>query len=283
MPGQVPLSNAKFINSPDFDNQAIEGITGPGVFRQFNYLNTGTNIRTITASDVWTIIELNGNSLVDVPPGISANVGDEILFVSTSGVISFSGYILNTNYPSVVAGRPARLIYAGANYWTLAGTKFGGTNRYPNDCCGNSQPGFYTMQSGSFSESYGAYSSPAFLTLYTATAIGGVVVVDGNSYTITSGNATATPCTYVNFTVPYTLFAGAPANPYTLYSYQDVDIFNPSLIIGLPFRTTTASAVYPCNVSAINGTYYRSMDEYNVGSNPVCFSNGVIIAATVCP
>lgn len=281
MPGQVPLSNAQFINSPDFNNQAIEGITGPGVFRQFNYLNTGTNIRTISASDVWTVIDLSGNSLVTVPAGISANVGDEILFVNPTGTISFDDSVVNNNYLSVVAGRPARLIYAGANYWTLAGAKFGRTDHFPTDCCGNSMNGFYTMQSGAFTESYIAYSSSSFLTLYTSTAVGGVVVVGGTGYTITSGNATANPCTYVSFTYAYTFYDGF-GNASTFYSYQDVDIYNPSVIIGLPFRTTSTAEAYPCDISIINGTYYRSYNEYGA-ANPVCFSNGIIISAEACP
>lgn len=281
MPGQVPLSNAKFTNSPDFNNQAIQGITGSGVFRQFNYLNTGTNTRTISASDVWTVIDLSGNSLVTVPSGISANVGDEILFVNPTGTISFADFIVNTNYPSVVAGRPARLIYAGANYWTLAGAKFVRTDHSPTDCCGNAMNAFYTMQSGNFTESYIAYSNSFFLTLYTSTAVGGVVVVGGTGYTITSGNATATPCTYVSFTYPYS-FYGYAGSPYTFYSYQNVDIFNPSVIIGLPFRTTSAAEAYPCDTSAINGTYFRSYNEYGA-ANPVCFSNGIIISAGACP
>ena len=52
MPGKVPLSNAKFTNEPDFDNQAIIGITGSGVFRQFSANNPNTNAWTVTSSDL---------------------------------------------------------------------------------------------------------------------------------------------------------------------------------------------------------------------------------------
>lgn len=278
MPGQVPLSNAKFINSPDFNNQAIQGITGSGVFRQFNYLNTGST-RVITSSDVWTIIELTGNSVVTVPSGISANVGDEILFVNSTGIISFSGNILYADLYATPPRRPARLVYAGSNYWILAGDKRSFTSTPLFDCCGNSQPNAYTF--GSFA-SGSAYSNSYGTGLYDVEAVGGLVT-QGNpaeAYTIVNGVVTSTSCTYEVFQYGYS-FYGSDGSPYTFYSYRDIDITNPSAAIGLPFRTVNTGEAYPCDTSAINGTYYRSYDGYGT-SNPVCFSNGVIISATDC-
>jgi hypothetical protein len=279
MPGQVPLSNAKFINSPDFDNQAIQGITGSGVFRQFTPASASS---TISSSDLWTLMEYFGNTLVAIPSGISANVGDEILFVNASGTISFQGFIDNNNYPSVKASRPARLVYIGANYWSLAGAKFAYTSHQPTDCCGNSQPAFYTVQAGTFAESYIAYSDPYGRSLYTSTSIGNVINVPGaESYIITSGNAAYTPCAPVSYSILYTLYNDAGSS-YNFYSYQSVDIFDDAAIIGVPFRDSQNAETYPCNVSPISGTWYRSYGDYGA-QQPVCFSNGVIIAATACP
>ena len=278
MPGQVPLSNAKFINSPDFNNQAIQGITGSGVFRQFNYLNTGSS-RVITSSDLWTIIELTGNSVVTVPSsGISANVGDEILFVNLTGIISFSGNILYTGLYATPPRRPARLVYAGSDYWILAGDKTGFYSGGLTDCCGNAQPTAYWFGNNVF-ESSTIYSNPYGTALYNVTALGGVVSYSGDIYTIVNGVVTASECSAVSYTIPYTLYDNA--TPTTYYSYQDVDINNNTAIIGLPFRYSQNSETYPCDTSAINGTYYRSYDGYDA-SNPVCFSNGVIISATDC-
>lgn len=284
MPGQVPLNNAKFTNSPDFNYQAVSGITGSGVLRQFSYNNTGTNAVLVSNLDLWRIVQLTGNSLVTIPAGISANVGDEILFVNTTGTISFTASgganLLSSQFYSTPASRPARLVYAGSNNWILAGAKTSYQEISTNDCCGSSQASLYVFnnwpQGPAYSNQYGT-------ALYTYSGVGSIVVVGGTGYTISSGIITESPCTTVNFDVSYTLYDSTFILR-TFYSYVSVDIFNNSQIIGVPFKTAIESNVYPCDsVNAVSdGTYYRTYDIYGA-ANPVCFSSGKIVSANVCP
>jgi hypothetical protein len=283
MPGQVPLNNAKFTNSPDFNNQAVSGITGSGVFRQFTADNAGPSTKTLNNSDLWAMILLSGNSLVTIPAGISASVGDEIVFVSTIGTISFTtsggATLLTSNLYTIPAERPARLIYAGSNNWILAGAKTAYLQSDVFDCCSTNKGSLYTLgvlpQSLAYSSYYGA-------SLYTYSGVGGVCVVGGTGYNISSGIATESPCTLVNFTVSYT-FYDAAENSYSFYSYVTISILNDSEILGVPFISSSESGVYPCysGASPINGTYYRASGIYGA-TNPVCFSNGVVISTSTC-
>lgn len=284
MPGQVPLNNAKFTNSPDFNYQAVSGITGSGVFRQFSYINSGGNSRTVANSDLWNMVQLTGNSLVTIPAGISANVGDEILFVNTTGTISFTtsggANLLSSQFYSIPALRPARLVYAGSNNWILAGAKTSYHEFSPNDCCGSAQASLYVStpwpQGPAYSNQYGT-------AFYTYSGIGSIVVVGGIGYTISNGIITESPCVAVNFDISYSFYS-IDGTVYTFYSYVDVDIFYNSEIIGVPFKTISASDVYPCDgaYAVSDGTFYRTYDMYGA-ANPVCFSSGKIVAATPCP
>ena len=284
MPGQVPLNNAKFTNSPDFNYQAVSGITGSGVFRQFSYINSGGNSRTVANSDLWNMVQLTGNSLVTIPAGISANVGDEILFVNTTGTISFTtsggANLLSSQLYSIPALRPARLVYAGSNNWILAGAKTSYQEFSPNDCCGSAQASLYVSTTWPQGPAYSNQYGTAF---YTYSGIGSIVVVGGAGYTISNSIITESPCAAVNFDISYSFYSidgiGVP-----FYSYVDVAIFNNSAIIGVPFKTTLVSNVYPCDgVNAVSdGTFYRTYDMYGA-ANPVCFSSGKIVAATPCP
>lgn len=284
MPGQVPLNNAKFTNSPDFNYQAVSGITGSGVFRQFSYINSGGNSRTVANSDLWNMVQLTGNSLVTIPAGISANVGDEILFVNTTGTISFTtsggANLLSSQFYSIPAERPARLVYAGSNNWILAGAKTSYQEFSPNDCCGSAQASLYVStpwpQGPAYSNQYGT-------AFYTYSGIGSIVVVGGTGYTISNGIITESPCAAVNFDISYTFYSSG-GSFFTFYTYDSVDIFNNSAIIGVPFKTISVSDVYPCDgANAVSdGTFYRTYGMYGA-ANPVCFSSGKIVAATPCP
>lgn len=284
MPGQVPLNNAKFTNSPDFNYQAVSGITGSGVFRQFSYINSGGNSRTVANSDLWNMVQLTGNSLVTIPAGISANVGDEILFVNTTGTISFTtsggANLLSSQLYSIPALRPARLVYAGSNNWILAGAKTSYQEFAPFDCCGSAQASLYVStpwpQGPAYSNQYGT-------AFYTYSGIGSIVVVGGTGYTISNGIITESPCAAVNFGISYSFYS-SDVQLYPFYSYVSVDIFNNSAIIGVPFKTTFVSNVYPCDgdQAVPDGTFYRTYGLYGA-ANPVCFSSGKIVAATPCP
>lgn len=281
MPGQVPLNNAKFTNSPDFNYQAVSGITGSGVFRQFSYINSGGNSRTVANSDLWNMVQLTGNSLVTIPAGISANVGDEILFVNTTGTISFTtsggANLLSYQFYSIPAERPARLVYAGSNNWILAGAKTSYQEISPNDCCGSAQASLYVFNNWPQGPAYSNQYGTAFYTY------SGIVVVGDAGYTISNGIITESPCTTVNFDISYSFYSSG-GSFYTFYSYVSVDIFNDSAIIDVPFKTALESNVYLCDgVNAVSdGTYYRTYDMYGA-ANPVCFSSGKIVAATPCP
>ncbi len=284
MPGQVPLNNAKFTNSPDFNYQAVSGITGSGVFRQFSYINSGGNSRTVANSDLWNMVQLTGNSLVTIPAGISANVGDEILFVNTTGTISFTtsggANLLSSQFYSIPAERPARLVYAGSNNWILAGAKTSYQEFSTNDCCGSAQASLYVFNNWPQGPAYSNQYGTAF---YTYSGIGGIVVVGGIGYTISNGIITESPCAAVNFDISYSFYSSV-GSFYTFYSYVSVDIFNDSAIIGVPFKTTSVSDVYPCDddIAVSDGTFYRTYGLYGA-ANPVCFSSGKIVAATPCP
>jgi hypothetical protein len=287
MPSRVPIRNGKFSNAPDFNNQGVTGITGYGVFRSFNYLSTGSSSRTLQNSDLWTTLVVTGNCVITIPDNLGASVGDEIIIVNPAGFTSFtaSGSITFLSTANIVpAERPARLIYLGtvAGYgtpvWLLSGLKTSLTSTTPTDCCTNTLSPFYTL--GAFSVYSVVYANANATSLYTSSNIGNVVLVGSTGYTITSGVATETPCALVNFQYVYT-FYNSTGNTINLYTYLNVDIYNPAQIIGLPFRETNTSGIFPCDTSPINGTYYRGYDMYTLLS-PVCFSNGVIIVDEYC-
>lgn len=284
MPGQVPLSNAKFVNSPDFNNQAISGITGSGVFREFAYNNVGGTARTLSSADLWGMLQLSGNCLVTIPAGISADIGDEILVINTTGTISFTtsggATLLSSQFYSIPAERPARLVYAGSNNWILAGAKTSYDLNNATNCCSTSVSPVYTFgdwpQGPAYSNQYGT-------ALYTFSGLGGSVVLGGTGYTISSGVISESPCTTVSFTTEYTFYDGV-GSPSNFYTYLSINILNNSEVLGVPFKTVSTSDVYACdNSSAVGaGTYYRYSDVYGV-SYPVCFnSDGIVIATSAC-
>lgn len=285
MAGKVPLLNAKFTNAPDFNYQEVVGITGDGVFRQFSSNDAGVNTWTVSSADAWSMILLTGNSLVTIPANI-ANIalGDEILFVNTTGTISFTttggAALLTSNLYTVYAERPARLIYMGSNNWILAGAKTSYSSSAVSDCCGTQQNVLYTL--GQFSSATLAYSDAYGSTVYSFSGVGGVCDVGGTGYTIQSGIVTESPCALVDFDTAYTFYPNGSSTPVLLYSYAVIDEFDDNQIIGVPFKTSAVSGVYHCDDSfAANGTYYRYYDMY-VPSLPVCFSAGVVVATYAC-
>jgi hypothetical protein len=285
MSGKVPLSNARFINSPDFDSQAISGITGSGVFRQFSANAAGVSTWTVTSSDLWTTIHLTGNSIVTIPSGISnITIGDEILFVNETGTISFTmtggATLLSDSLYTVYAARPARLIYAGSNSWILAGAKTSYSEATVLNCCDDSQASLYTL--GTLSPETLAYSDRFGSAVYTFSGVGGVCKVGATAYNIQSGVVTESSCDLVDFTSSYTLYAAPDYLGTSLFAYTLVDIFDDAQIMSTAFKSASMSDVYPCDLTyAVNGTYYRSYGLYGA-LYPVCFSNGRVIAATSC-
>ena len=285
MPGKVPLNNARFINSPDFNSQAISGITGSGVFRQFSANTAGVNTWTVTSADVWTTIQLTGNSVVTIPSGISnITIGDEILFVNETGTISFTmtggATLLSDSLYTVYAARPARLIYAGSNSWILAGAKTSYSEATVLNCCDDSQASLYTL--GTLSPETLAYSDRFGSAVYTFSGVGGVCKVGATAYNIQSGVVTESPCDLVDFTSSYLFYAAPSYLGTSLFTYTSVDIFNDVELMSVAFKELNMNDVYPCDLTyAASGTYYRSYGVYGA-TLPVCFSNGRVIATTSC-
>jgi hypothetical protein len=293
MPGQTPLRNAKFTNTPDFDNQGVVGITGPGVFRTFSYTSAGSNTRTLTNADLWTIVLMNGNAIVTIPAGLTANIGDEIMCVAASGTVSFTtsggATLLSDSLYAVPSARPARLIYAGSNSWILAGAKtaYFSNDGALNDCCGNSVNGIYTFGS-TLATAVDPRDKIAYSNVYGTGVItlpaDSRVVVNDIGYSINSGNIVVSECTFVDFNNAYTLYDGGGII-YDFYSYiPGLNIFDDSAILGVAFKTQAVSAVYPCDTSSPRspGTWYRAADMYGI-SSPVCLnSSGIVTAATSC-
>ena len=288
MPGQVPIRNGIFSNAPDFDNQGVSGITGSGVFRSFSYEAHGSTSKTLSSSDLWKIIQFTGNSVLTIPStGVNPNVGDEVLIINTTGTTAFlpSGSTTLIGTPFIgIAERPIRLIYIGTgaygnNCWLISGDKTNYLENSVSDCCGNVLNSVYTISS--FSTETTAYADNRGTSLYTSTALGGVVVIGGSEYSISSGMVTTNTCNLVNFSISYNVY-NTYGTPVTLYSYVYVDLFNPGAI-GVPFKTEQVNDVYACNGSFLaTGTYYRTYDMYGA-SNPVCFVNGILTSFTVCP
>lgn len=289
MPGKVPLNNAKFTNSPDFNNQAVTGITGAGVFRKFTYTSVGSTGYTVSSSNLWAILRLSGgNSLVTVPAGITASIGDEILLVNINGTISFvtsGGATLDSSgIITLPTGRPARLVYSGTNSWILSGGKINFQINSPADCCGAGLPTVYTV--GPFGSASNAYSDQYGLIPYDYKA--GSVIVSPDVVNITNGVITPAPCDFVSFNFGYTFFTNTDPiyGTVALYSYLSIDANNNSQILGLPFKNATTTGVYACDTStntAPNGTYYRTFDYVNMQpTSPVCISGGRVTATTAC-
>jgi hypothetical protein len=290
MPARVPIRNGKFSNAPDFNNQGVTGITGSGVFRSFNYLNTGSSSRTLQNSDLWTTLEVAGNCVITIPDNLGASVGDEIIIVNPGGFTSFtaSGAVTFLSPANIVpAERPARLIYLGAvagygtPVWLLSGLKTSLTQNTPTDCCTNTLSPVYTL--GDFSASSVVYANASATSLYTSSNIGNVVLVGGTGYTITSGVATESPCTTVALDIGYTFYINEPAQLTTLYTYiSGLDIGIDAQITGVPFKTSATGSAYLCDTTnAAQGTYYRSVGPYGSAS-PVCFTNGIVTSFSPC-
>jgi hypothetical protein len=292
MPARVPILNGKFSNAPDFNNQGVTGITGSGVFRSFNYLNTGSSSRTLQNSDLWTTLEVTGNCIITIPDNLGASVGDEIIIVNPAG---FTAFITNgaavtflSTAGIVPAERPARLIYLGAvagytsQTWLLSGFTISLTSTTPTDCCTNTLSSFYTL--GAFSVDSVVYADSYATSLYTSSNIGNVVVVGGTGYTITSGAVTETPCASAAFDYGYTFYVSDPPQGATLYTYiPNLNITIDGQIAGVPFKTSNPASIYLCDTTdAAQGTYYRVQDGYSVG-NPVCFVNGIVTSFSPCP
>lgn len=288
MPGQVPIRNGIFSNAPDFDNQGVSGITGSGVFRSFSFEAHGSTSKTLSSSDLWKIIQFTGNSVLTIPStGVNPNVGDEVLITNTTGTIAFlpsgSTTLLGTIPIIGIAERPIRLIYIGTgaygtNCWLISGDKTNYLENSVSDCCGNALNSVYTISA--FSTETTAYANNLGTSLYTNTALGGVVVIGGTAYNISSGIVTTNTCNLVNFSITYNVYNDS-GSPVTLYSYVSVDLFNPGAI-GVPFKTQEVTNVYACDGSYLAaGTYYRSSDMYGT-SNPICFVNGILNAFTSC-
>jgi hypothetical protein len=292
MPARVPILNGKFSNAPDFNNQGVTGITGSGVFRSFNYLNTGSSSRSLQNSDLWTTLEVTGNCIIVISYNMGANVGDEIIIVNPAGLTSFISNDLAVSLMGtatvVPAERPARLIYLGAvagytsQTWLLSGLKTSLTSTTPTDCCGNNLSPAYTL--GDFSASSVVYANASAISLYTSSNIGNVVVVGGTGYTITSGAVTETPCTTAGFDYGYTFYVNDPPQAATLYTYiSGLDIGIDAQITGVPFKTSSTGSAYLCDTTnAAQGTYYRGQDGYGA-YNPVCFNNGIVTSFSPCP
>jgi len=292
MPARVPIRNGKFSNAPDFNNQGVTGITGSGVFRSFNYLNTGSSSRSLQNSDLWTTLEVTGNCIIAISYNMGANVGDEIIIVNPAGLTSFITNDLEVSLMGtatvVPAERPARLIYLGAvagytsQTWLLSGLKTSLTSTTPIDCCGNNLSPAYTL--GNFSVSSVVYANANATSLYTSSNIGNVVLVGGTGYTITSGAVTESPCAPVAFDDGYTFYISDPPQAITLYTYiPDLTINTDGQIAGVPFKTSSTGSAYLCDTTnAAQGTYYRSVGPYG-GTNPVCFTNGIVTSFSPCP
>jgi hypothetical protein len=233
------------------------------------------------------MVQLSGNSLVTIPAGISANAGDEILVINSTGTISFTtsggANLLSSSLYSLPAERPARLIYAGSNNWILAGAKTAYTSNAATDCCNANLDPVYTF--GDFSTSNPAYSNQYGTALYTFSGLGSSVVVGSSAYNINSGIITESSCSTVSFDIAYT-FYNSSGNPSTVYSYVSISILSDSQVIGVPFKITNASNIYACDTAnaPAPGTYYRLADIYGNVSYPVCInSGGIAIATTTCP
>jgi hypothetical protein len=284
MPGQTPLRNTKFTNTPDFDNQSVKG-----VLRTFIWNNYGAPTKTLQTVDLWTVIEMPGNSVVTIPvSGMSAAIGDEIIIIPAAGTVSFTvsgGAVLLSSSLYVLPNlRPARLIYAGSNTWILAGAK---TAYYVNsllDCCGEAVSGVYsydsTIDNATVSpENVTAYAN-AFGTSLFSLDTRNRVTIDSLAYRITSGIITESECELLNYNNEYTLY-DSMGDEVAVYYYEVIDIGDDAAVLGQHFKRQILGDVYICNRDdAVDpGTLYRVNDMYGL-SNPICFGAGGVVIAT---
>ncbi len=287
MPRQTPLRNTKFTNTPDFDNQSVKG-----VLRTFIWNNYGAPTKTLQTVDLWTVIEMPGNSVVTIPvSGMSAAIGDEIIIIPTAGTVSFTvsggAMLLSSSLYVLPNLRPARLIYAGSNTWILAGAK---TAYYVNsllDCCGEAVLGVYSYESTIDN----ATGSPENVTAY-ANAFGtslfsldtrNKVTIDSLSYSITSGIITESACELLTYNYGYALYDLAGDEVFVYY-YEAIDMADSAAILGQHFKRQILGDVYICNRDdpVEPGTLYRVNNMYGL-SNPICFgAGGVVVAADAC-
>lgn len=281
MAGRTPLNNAKFINSPDFNSYGITGATG-GSFHTYTAATGGSNY-TLGTSDVGKMIQLTGNSVVEIPNTITASPGDEILVYSPTGTVKItplSGVTLaDTNYTVSPPARPARLINTATNAWRVAGYKFSYFPFSAVDCCGSSVPTMYQFNSD-FSVNSTTYADAAGQTLYSPADP--YLVYNSVDYTVINGVAAVSTCPVVDFNTQYTVWDSG-GSPVDLYTWGGISILSPAIFL-YRWKTSPVLGVYPCSADYYdaNGTYYRTYTDFVLG-DPICIVNGVVVAETACP
>jgi hypothetical protein len=285
MAGQVPIRNGKFSNTPDFNNQGVTGITGSGVFRQFTPLvYSGANL-TLNSSHLWNSVITTGNIRVILnsssPANIGAKPGDEILFLSTNGTVTFSSTVVTNEYTSRPK-RPIRLVCTSASQWILTGVKASYSAATVTDCCGNTVSPFYTYE-GEIND-----DTTAWLTNYGQNPYeSSTVSLDGVVYSIHTSQALSITNGAISF-ADCADYLYSWSNVYTVYSNDGTssDIYSPfispnssildSTLVGTPFKTQPSVDLYLCDTSdAVAGNYYAYYDPIYGLSSPICFGDGV--------
>jgi len=283
MPGQVPIRNGIFSNTPDFNNQGVTGITGSGVFRQFTPLLYNGSDLVINSSHLWNSVIATGNIKVTLnsssPASIGAKPGDEILFLSTNGTVTFTSTVVTNQYTSHPK-RPIRLVCKSESEWILTGVKTNYTAITVTDCCGNTVSPFYTYNGAitnttAWSNNYG--QNPYESTLVT---LGGVVYSAANSqaFSISNGSISFVDCadylySWTNSYVVYSI-GGSLYTVYSPFSSPSLSIVDATLL-NTPFKNQAAVDTYLCDTSnAMSGTYYAYYDPIYGASSPICFGDG---------
>ena len=321
MSGLVPLNNSFFANTPaDFNHHVFSGASG-GTLRTFDFVDaTATGLpASLTSGSVWKFFYTTGNQKTHLPIGLSAAVGDEIVFYSANGTISVtSDYvnniyeIINQNPSSGTAEnvkvatylRPLRLIKyepdsTASPYgrWFVAHSGAYYKSLMVRDCCNNDYT-LYQLRTGDrnvldtavdataavYNDKYGLGFFPPGLG---GTGVSSVYTdpTTGVVYTVSSGILTLiTECASSPAFVSYAgsnNFYNAYGIGITLYTTLENVISNLYNAVNYKFKTEPWAGYDCASTYNANGTYYAGYDPYGP-NNPVCIQNGWITSFTAC-
>lgn len=288
MSSHTPLNNAILQSSIDFNNQTVANAAGLSRYTIHNY--GATNV-VLSENDLNAVCIFSGNRHIDLPSGLSAAMGAEIILYSTDGFIRLDPDVGTTVYRerglfSLGAGIALKLINAGTNEWILSGANFNSSAYAYTDCCSASETVYQLRMTDTFDYTINTYTDPELLIPFNGT----VITTSGDPpasyyYNVINGvSSEIFGCDAEEYTTEYTLYNGA-ATPTTVYSVSGIDVTSAPSIYGHKFFTVAPGGfVSSCTetnqlASGASATYYGS--TAGIPGSPLVFLNGYLIATSV--
>lgn len=288
MPSSTPLNNAILQSSIDFNNQTVANAAGLSRYAINNY--GATNV-VLSNADLDAVCIFSGNRHIDLPPGLSAATGAEIILYSTNGFIRIDPDPSVTVYRerglfSLGAGIALKLINAGSDTWLLSVANFNSSAYQYTDCC-YANPTVYQLR---ISDTFD-YNIPTYADADLTIPFNGTVIIESGDppayyyyATVNGVSSEIFGCASLDYTTAYTLYDGA-STPLTVYSVSGIDVNSANSIYGHKFFTVAPGWEVPsCTETdqlapGASAVYYGS--TAGIPGSPLVFLNGYLIATSV--